>query len=384
MVDRPFWRKRLEDVWRLTPIAWLTGVRRVGKTTLAKGIPNARYLNCDLPSTVAQLRDPERFYTGVAEPVVIFDEVHQLPDPSLLLKIGADQYPHLKILATGSSTLAATKKFRDSLAGRKQVIHLFPVLFQELNAFGTPDLDRRLLYGGLPPIVLAKEQQPVFYAEWLDSFYARDVQELFHVEKRAGFLRLLETLLRQSGGLAEAAKLGKMCELSRPTILNYLNVLQVTHAIAVLRPYHDGGKQELVRQPKIYGFDTGFVAYCLGWNELRPADRGPLWEHVVLETLLASPQPQTVHYWRDKQQHEIDFVIPRGRGACDAIECKWDPETFDPDHFALFRRQYPSGRNVVVTPQRGETYRRTMAGLEVTFLNPTQMMPRENSLSSPA
>lgn len=57
-------------------------------------------------------------------PVVVFDEVHQLADPSRLLKIGADAFPRIKILATGSSTLAATQKFRDSLAGRKRVVEL--------------------------------------------------------------------------------------------------------------------------------------------------------------------------------------------------------------------------------------------------------------------
>lgn len=71
---------------------------------------------------------------------MVFDEVHQLPDPSRLLKIGADAFPHLRILATGSSTLAATTKFRDALTGRKRVVELVPVLHEELPAFGVGDL----------------------------------------------------------------------------------------------------------------------------------------------------------------------------------------------------------------------------------------------------
>lgn len=112
---------------------------------------------------------------------MVLDEVHQLPDPSRLLKIGADAFPKLKILATGSSTLAATQKFRDSLTGRKRVVELVPVLHEELPAFGMTDY---LLRGGLPPALLAKEHNPEFYAEWLDSYFARDVQELFRLEKR--------------------------------------------------------------------------------------------------------------------------------------------------------------------------------------------------------
>ena len=129
--------------------------------------------------------------------------MHQLPDPSRLLKIGADAFPKLKILATGSSTLAATQKFRDSLTGRKRVVEFVPVLHEELPAFGMADVRERLLRGGLPSALLAEEHDPDFYGEWQDSYFARDVQELFRLEKRAGFLRVLELLLRQSGGMLD-------------------------------------------------------------------------------------------------------------------------------------------------------------------------------------
>jgi len=95
-------------------------------------LTDALYMSCDLPSTLRALEDPELFL-GSQEPdsVLILDEVHYLDDPSRLLKIAADEYPRLKVLATGSSTLAATRKFRDSRTGRKQAIHLCPVLWEE-------------------------------------------------------------------------------------------------------------------------------------------------------------------------------------------------------------------------------------------------------------
>ena len=80
------------------------------------------------------------------------------------------------------------------------MVALTPVLHEELVAFGVTDLRERLLRGGLPPALLAEERSPEFYAEWMDSYFARDVQELFRLGKRAGFLRVLELLLRQSGG----------------------------------------------------------------------------------------------------------------------------------------------------------------------------------------
>src|SRR4249920_1842761 len=152
MVQRPFWLGRLEGAWKESPIAWLSGVRRSGKTTLAQSLGEERalYVNCDLPVVEEMVRDPALFFRGCSKPVVVFDEIHQLRDPSRVLKIGADMFPQLRILATGSSTLAASKKFRDTLAGRKRQVHLVPALWSELPAFGAT-LPRRLFHGGLPP-----------------------------------------------------------------------------------------------------------------------------------------------------------------------------------------------------------------------------------------
>jgi len=367
MIERPVWTQRLAAAWKQAPIAWLTGVRRTGKTVLAQSASGAAFLNCDLPSSAERLRDPESFFAALRAPVVVLDEIHQLPDPSRVLKIAADAFPRLKVLATGSSTLAATRKFRDSLTGRKRSVELVPVLAEESPAFGVSDLLMRLVRGGLPPALLAERHQSEFYAEWFDSYFARDVQELFHLGKREAFLRLLELVLRQSGGLIETTSLAKHSGVSRPTVMAWLDVFQITHVIHLLRPYSAGGRREILAQPKLYGFDTGFVCHVRGWDEVRPEDAGLLWEHLVLDTLLSIPVAQ-VGFWRDKQQREVDFVIPRGRAAVDAIECKWNPVAFETRGLAAFRGWYPRGRNFVVSPQVPAAYTRRMGALEVTFL----------------
>jgi hypothetical protein len=372
MIDRPFWTARLADGWKQAPIVWLTGPRRVGKTVLARSLPDAEFLNCDLPGVAERLRDPESFYRSARQPLVVFDEVHQLPDPSRLLKIGADEFPRLRILATGSSTLAATQKFRDSLTGRKRVVELVPVLSEELPAFGVADLRERLLRGGLPPALLADEHNPEFYAEWLDSYFARDVQELFRLEKRAGFLRLLELLFRQSGGMLDVTKLAAGSQVSRPTVTNWLEVYQITHVVHLLPPYSAGGRREIVAQPKAFGFDTGLVCHARGWNQLRTEDCGLLWEHLVLDTLIAAGLPK-IHFWRDKQQREVDFVVPRGRDAVDAIECKWQADAFELRGLAAFRAQYPQGGNYVVCPLPGRGYERVVEGHTLAFVTPGEL-----------
>ncbi|MSU49527.1 MAG: ATP-binding protein [Opitutus sp.] len=369
MIERPLWHERLRHAWRQAPIVWLTGPRRVGKTVLAQSLPDTEFLNCDLPGVAERLRDPEGFFRSVKTRFVVLDEVHQLPDPSRLLKIGADEFPRLKILATGSSTLAATQKFRDSLTGRKRVVQFVPVLHEELPAFGVADTSERLLRGGLPPALLSAEPNPEFYGEWLDSYFARDVQELFRLEKRAGFLRVLELLLRQSGGMLDVSKLATESQISRPTVTNWLEIYQITHVAHLVRPFSAGGRREIVAQPKVFGFDTGLICHARGWDRLRPEDCGILWEHLVLDTLIAAGLPK-VNFWRDKQQREVDFVIPRTRDAVDAIECKWNPGAFETRGLLAFREHYPKGRNYIVSPLNGPAYERAQAGMKITVVSP--------------
>lgn len=371
MIERVFWQRRIEAAWAEAPIVWLSGVRRSGKTTLAEGLGGDRvlYLDCDLPAVEEMVRDPELFFGQCAKPIVIFDEIHQLRDPARVLKIAADRFPKLKVLATGSSTLAASATFRDTLTGRKRSVVLRPVLWSELEAFNVPLLTR-LLHGGLPPALLAASKRDSLYREWLDSFFSRDIQRLFGFRDVNRFTSFFEYVLRQSGGQFETAKTSRAVGIARATVESHLRALEITHAVTVVRPFHGGSKAEIVRQPKVYGFDTGFVTFARNWNPLRTEDLGVLWEHLVLEQLSSWFPDRPPLYWRDKKGHEIDFVVVRDRDAVDAIECKWDPTAFDPEALAAFRESHPHGRNFVVTPGVTTAYKRRFGDLEVTVCTP--------------
>lgn len=374
MILRPFWQQRIEQAWADAPIVWLCGVRRVGKTTLAESLGAKRvlYVNCDLPSVEDMVRDPQLFYRGCGKPVVVFDEVHQLRDPARLLKIGADGFPKLKILATGSSTLAASQKFRDTLAGRKRVVHLTPVSWDELPAFGMT-LPQRLFHGGLPAALLAPAKRPAFYREWMDSFFARDIQRLFGFRDINRFNALLEYVLRQSGGQFEVTKTASALGITRPTVESHVSALEITHAVTLVRPFHGGGQNEIVKQPKVYAFDTGFVSFARGWDPLRSDDCGVLWEHLVLEHLQAHRPDTPVRYWRDKAGREVDFVLASRRDEVDAIECKWDPAAFDSAALQLFRSHYPKGRNFLVTPSGEPGYDKCYGKLKVRVCTPSEL-----------
>jgi predicted AAA+ superfamily ATPase len=367
-MERPYWLARARTLLDDRSILWLAGVRRAGKTTLCHSL-GGRYFDCELPRVRRALEDPELFFRDAGSDLVVLDEVHRLVNPSEVLKIAADHFPGTRVVATGSSTLAARRKFRDTLTGRKHTLWLVPSILADLRAFGRTDLNRRMLHGGLPPFLLADAVNDDAWREWIDSYWAKDLQELFVVDKKAAFMRFVELLFRQSGDLFEATALAGPCEVSRPTIQHYLEILETTLLAVVLRPFSGGRAAELKSQPKVFAFDTGLVCYFREWATIRPDDRGPLLEHLVLNELLAALPRESIYYWRDKQKREVDFVVKSGRGAAvTAIECKANSARFDPAALRAFRALHPGGRNLVVCLDLAEPYTARAGDLEVRYV----------------
>lgn len=373
MIDRPAWTARIEAAWQRRSVCWLQGVRRAGKTVLARALPDVAYFDCELPSVRRALRDPEGFLEEHAGRRLVLDEVHRLDDPAELLKIAADHHPATRVLATGSSGLSARAKFRDTLAGRKAEVWLTPMTAADQRAFGDPALPRRLAHGGLPPFFLANAPAERDMQEWVDAYWARDIQELFRLEKRTPFIRLFELLLADSGGIFEATRFARACEVSRQTVMNYLAALEATFVMHVVRPFATNPAAELVAAPRVYGFDTGFVATFRGWSPLRHDDCGPLWEHLVLNELQAARQRRDVHYWRTKGGHEVDFVLASRRGAPTAIEAKWSQDAFEPHGMRAFRSRYPHGENLLVAADVKRPSRRRVGDLVLRVVGLAQL-----------
>jgi len=181
-----------------------------------------------------------------------------------------------------------------------------------------------------------------------------------------------ELILRQSGKLLEITSLAKHCGLSRPTITSYLDVLEATHLLHLLRPYHGGGRREIIAQPKAYGFDTGFVSHFRSWESFHPDHGGLLLEHLVFDLLRAHFPQQTIHFWRDKQQREIDFVLPEKNGAATVIECKWSHDSLNTRNLDAFAACIPRvetssspARRAITSTERSKTIPSPSAALPI-------------------
>ena len=115
------------------------------------------YVDYELPRVRWMMEDPQGFLEQLDGKRIVLDEVHRLSNPSELLKIAADHYPGIKVVATGSSTLGASTKFKDTLAGRKRDLWLTPMILADAAAFGKADLKHRFIRGGLPPFFMPDE-----------------------------------------------------------------------------------------------------------------------------------------------------------------------------------------------------------------------------------
>jgi hypothetical protein len=412
MFPREFWIKKIQEAWKLRSIIWLVGVRRIGKTTLVKSLSEDHkntengvehgsllYYDCELKRNRDLIEsDVEEFWQGKENKIVILDEIHRLENPSEVLKIAADHYSKAKVIATGSSTLAASKKFKDTLSGRKIVIELRPLIEADLLAFAQNKnpkiiepinednenaeigvrqqchnalLEKRFLYGGMPENYLSDELPEYAFEEWIDSYWSKDIQELYELRSKFAFQKFMELLFIQSGGIFEASKFATDCKVSSPTISNFLHVLEETFVIDVLRPYHKRKNSEIVSAPKVYAFDTGLACYLKGWSSLRNEDLGIFWEHFVLNELKAQLQNNAdILYWRNKKKQEVDFIIKKKRSqTVIAIETKWQAKNFSPDNLQAFRELHPEGENFLIANDIQESYTKNYTDLKVKFIS---------------
>lgn len=384
LIQRQFWQQLIENAWEQKNIIWLMGVRRVGKTSLCRSLPEIEYFDCERPRTRQLFEDPEEFLTSQKGNRIVLDEIHRLDNPSEILKIAADHYPEVKIIATGSSTLGASTKFKDTLTGRKKELWLTPLLLDEMAIFGNEDLRHRMLFGGLPSFFVSSIFPDIDFKEWIDAYWAKDIQDMFSVGKRYSFQKFTELLLAHSGGQFEASKFAGPCEVTRQTISNYLAVLEATFVVHVIRPYSTHKANEIIMAPKVYGFDTGFVCYAKGWRELRQEDLGVLWEQCVLNEMHGHLQKDAIHYWRDKQGHEIDFVLHNKRTTeLTTIECKFTSSSLSKSrttdtaistNIDAFRRHYPKGKNYIVSSDVDRSFERRYGNTILSFVNTNNLI----------
>lgn len=341
-----------------TPVVLLHGARQTGKSTLARWIAQklhpARYLTLDDAAVLGAVEaDPHGFLAGNEDPLVI-DEVQRAPELFVAIKREVDRHRRPgRFLLTGSANVLLIPRLAESLAGRMEILTLWPLSQGEIAgtregfvdaayAAERPSTERpagvrgeiveRLLRGGYPEIQgrLSADRRAAWFGSYLTTLLQRDVRDLSGIERLAELPRLLALLATRTAGLLNSAELARSAALPLSTLKRYLTLLETTFLLRPLPPWHDNLGKRLVKAPKVMLADTGLSSYLLGCDAERLAEDpgllGRLLENFVIMELhkqaaWSRVRPGLYHF-RTHAQQEVDIVMEDRKGRIVGIEVK--------------------------------------------------------------
>lgn len=351
-----FAEPRLVEALVDSPVVLIHGPRQCGKTTLARMVGDTRgYAYFSFDDDVARAaaeRDPLGFVADLPSKVIL-DEVQRVPELFTAIKIRVDrERTPGRFLLTGSANVLLVPKLADSLAGRMAILRLFPLAQSELDGHASGflttlftgrfktrrferlgvELAERITAGGYPAALVraTARRRTAWYRDYVETMVQRDVRDLARIASLDILPRLLALAASQSARLLNITNLAGPFQLSRPTIRDYVTLLERVFLLEELQPWHSNRLSRMVKTPKLHLSDTGVAAALLGMDaDTLAADRdvlGQLLETFIYQELRrqASWQEDDVrfHHFRDKDGYEVDMVLERGARHVAGIEVK--------------------------------------------------------------
>lgn len=307
------------------PIVVINGPRQSGKTTLSKMVfPNHDYVSLEEPEfrTLAE-EDPNGFFKRFNGNIII-DEVQNVPELFSHLQGLADSTDQMgKYILTGSQNYLVLEQISQSLAGRVGIATLLPFSYDEIANHFTESFEEDnayILKGSYPPIYDRNIRPYSFYSTYLETYVERDLRRVFNISDLSRFRKMLSLLAGRIGQLLNKHELAVETGVSHVTVENWISMLEASYIVYRLQPWFKNFNKRVVKQPKIYFYDTGLAAYLLG---LRDKDslvlhfaRGNLFENMVISEFIKANHNQnsgfSFYFWRNNHKKEIDLVIDAG------------------------------------------------------------------------
>jgi predicted AAA+ superfamily ATPase len=311
----------------VNPVTAVLGPRQAGKSTLVwhclAGRKEALILDLDLPSDLRRLSDPELFLREHADRLVCIDEVQLKPDlfPLMRALVDLDRRPG-RFVILGSASRDLIRQSSETLAGRIHYLELTPFRFAEIEhvrGYG-PKAYRTLWWrGGFPPAFL--EASDAVSSRWrLDlvrTFLSRDIPQFgFHISAMA-MERFWKMLAHVHGSVLNASKLGQALDVTHVTVRKYLDILEQTFMVRVLRPFEGNLKKRLVKSPKVYIRDSGILHTLLEIDTATDLFGHPVfgasWEGWCIEQIVHALPEWRASFFRTATGEEVDLILERGK-----------------------------------------------------------------------
>ncbi|MFA5590904.1 MAG: ATP-binding protein [Lysobacteraceae bacterium] len=361
-----------------SPVVLVHGPRQCGKTTLAKMVGEPlgyTYISFDDDVTRAAAdADPVGFVDDLPQRVIL-DEVQRLPALFTTLKHAVDrERTPGRFLLTGSANVLLLPKLADSLAGRMSVLRLHPLAQCELA--GQPgtfldllfsagfkagrsqrlgmELAETIVAGGYPAALArsTSRRRTAWYRDYIEALVQRDVRDLSRIHSLDALPRLLAVAAAQTAQLFNASDLAAPFQLSRPTIADYVTLLERVFLLERLPPWHSNRISRLIKTPKLHLGDTGLACALLGVDtDALARDRsllGHLLETFVFQELRRqeswSDMGAGFFHYRDRDGTEVDVVIEHGTRGLAGVEVKAAATVTERDFRGLSRLRDAMGK----------------------------------------
>ncbi len=314
-------------------MVFITGPRQVGKTYLSKQImsefSNPQYLNYDNVIDRKIIFDMTWFKNA---DLLVFDEIHKMKNWKNYLKGVFDtKTSNQTILVTGSARLETFRQSGDSLAGRYYHYRLNPISVKELEDQADPYESVELLnnFGGFPePLLnhfkLSQNETEVEASRWRNQYYTdlirEDIMEFGRINEISTMKTLLEILRSRVGSPLSYKSIAQDLQVAPNTIKKYISILESLYIIFLVRPYHKNIARAILKEPKIYFYDSSYIKGDAGLR-LENTSAVCLLKHVQYRHD-SRGEDISLNYLRTKDGKEIDFVLVKDEKPQKFIEIK--------------------------------------------------------------
>ncbi len=315
--------KEVRQLAREFPIVAILGPRQSGKTTLAKYIfKKYKYVSLEDPDMRnLAIEDPRGFLFQYNKKVII-DEIQRAPELFSYLQTHTDELKETgSFVLTGSQNYLLMENISQSLAGRVGLATLLPFSAEEVTEYNSKLTLEELMFTGFYPRIYDQNIRPSsFYKSYLSTYIEKDIRLIKNIVDYDSFYKFIKIMAGRTGQVLNTLAISNECDISHNTVKEWLSVLETSYITYKLKPFYKNYNKRLIKNSKIYFYDTGFVCYLLGIKNIENLNthygKGNIFETFVVSDFIKNNfnkgESRDFYFWRDSQKKEIDLIIDDG------------------------------------------------------------------------